>query len=164
LFLKNKNKTPKFFVPTNIRLKNDIDSVKKLNELKKWLISRCLAFVQIWQLQGYGQYNIRGNIINVPSNINYTQSILFHFPHDKTIISLLLKRQMKYKSPYLTNNVCLNFIMLALPDILNTPLYEKFGIIIHSHWFDIVATLTLGSQPKQRCEPKGKPRNHISCS
>jgi hypothetical protein len=46
---------------------------------------------------------------------------------------------MEYKSPYLTNNVCLNFIMLVLLDILNTPLYENSGITIHSHWLDIVA-------------------------
>ncbi len=31
----NKNKTPKHLVPTNIRLTNDIDSVKKLNESKE---------------------------------------------------------------------------------------------------------------------------------
>ncbi len=31
----NKNKAPKFFVPTNIRLNNDIDSIKKPNELEE---------------------------------------------------------------------------------------------------------------------------------
>ncbi len=72
----NKNKTPKLLVPTNIKLNNDIDSVKKLNELEERLVSPNLTFVQIWQLQGYGQYNIKGSIINVPSNINSTQSIL----------------------------------------------------------------------------------------
>jgi len=32
---------------------------------------------------------------------------------------------MGYKSPYLTGNVHLNLIMLALHDLLNTPLYEN---------------------------------------
>jgi hypothetical protein len=55
----NKNKTPKLLIPTNIRLNNDIDSVKKLNGLEEQLISPHLAFAQIWQLQGCGQYNIK---------------------------------------------------------------------------------------------------------
>jgi hypothetical protein len=37
LFKKNKNKTPKLLVPTNVRLNNDIDFVKKLNELEEQL-------------------------------------------------------------------------------------------------------------------------------
>ena len=54
LFIYNKNKTPKLLVPTNIKLNNDIDFVKKLNELEERLVSPCLAFAQIWQLQGCG--------------------------------------------------------------------------------------------------------------
>ncbi len=46
----NKNKTPKLLVPTNIRLNNDIDYVKKVNELKEGLISPRLTFDEIWQL------------------------------------------------------------------------------------------------------------------
>ncbi len=112
-------------------MNNDIDFVKKLNELEKQLVSPHLAFAQIWQLQGYGQYNIKGSIINVPSNINFTQSILPCFLHDEATIGLSLKRQMEYKSPYLTCNVHLNLIMLALHDLFNTPLYENSRITIH---------------------------------
>jgi hypothetical protein len=54
-------------------LNNDIDFVKKLNELEEWLILPPLTFAQIWQLQGYGEYNIQGSVTNVPSNINSTQ-------------------------------------------------------------------------------------------
>jgi len=127
----NKNKRPKLLVPTNIRLNDDIDSTKKLNELKEHLISPHLTFVQIWQLQGYGQCNIKGDNINVSSNINSTQSILPHLHHDETTIVISLKRQMEYKSPYLTSIVYLNLIMLALQYLFNTPLYENYGITIH---------------------------------
>jgi hypothetical protein len=84
----NKNKTPNLLGPTNIRLNNDIDFVKKLNELKEQLVSPRLTFVKIWQLQGYGQYNIKGSIINVPLNIDSTQSILLHLP--------MMKQQLVY--------------------------------------------------------------------
>jgi hypothetical protein len=30
-----------------------------------------LVFVQIWKLQGYGQYNIEGSIINVLTNVHF---------------------------------------------------------------------------------------------
>jgi hypothetical protein len=67
-------------------LNDPIDFVKKLNELQEQLISPRLAFVQIWQLQGYGQYCIKGNIINVLTNVNFTQSIFPYLPHDGTTI------------------------------------------------------------------------------
>ncbi len=50
-----KIKHQSFLVPTNIRLNNDINSINKLNELKERLVSPCLTFDQIWQLQSYGQ-------------------------------------------------------------------------------------------------------------
>jgi hypothetical protein len=71
---------------------NDINFVKKRNELEKLSVSPCLTFVQIWQLQGYEQYNIIGSIINVPSNINSTQLILHCLPRDEVTIGLSLKK------------------------------------------------------------------------
>jgi hypothetical protein len=146
----NKNKTTKLLVPINIRLDNEIDFVKKLNEFKKKLVSPRLTFVQIWQLQGYGQYNIKRTIINVASNINFIQSILPRLPHDEATIGLSLKRQIEYKSTYLIGNVCLNFIMLTLHDLLNTPLYENFGITIHPSWLDMF-TLSMQTNTNVPC-------------
>jgi hypothetical protein len=151
LFKKNKNKTPKLLIPTNIRLNNDTNYVNKLNELKEQLVSLRLTFAKIWQLQGYGQYDIKGSIINVPSNINYTQSILPRIPHDEATIGLSLKIQMEYKPPYLTSNVHINLIMLALHDLLNTSLYENFGITIHPHWLDMF-TLSMQTNTNVSCD------------
>jgi hypothetical protein len=44
---------------------------------------------------------------------------------------------MEYKSSHLTNNVCLNLILLALYDLFNTPLNENSRIIIHPWWLDM---------------------------
>jgi hypothetical protein len=49
--------------------------------------------------------------MSVSPNVNFIQSILPYLPQDETTIGLLLKRQMKYKSPNLTSNVCPNLIM-----------------------------------------------------
>jgi hypothetical protein len=88
--------------------------------------------------------------MNVPFNINSTQSILPRLPHDETIIGLSLKRRMKYKSPYLTSIVHPNFIMLALHDLFNTPLYEKFGITIYPCWLDMF-TLSMETNINVTC-------------
>ncbi len=70
--------------------------------------------------QGYGKYSIKKNIINVSPNVNFTQSILPYLPQDEATISLLLKRQMEYKSPNLIGSVCPNLIMTTLHDHLST--------------------------------------------
>jgi hypothetical protein len=36
--------------------------------------------------QGYGQYSIKGIIINVLPNVNFIQSILPHLPQDEATI------------------------------------------------------------------------------
>ncbi len=100
-----------------------------------------MAFAQVWQLQGYGQYSIKGSIINVTTNVNFTQSILPCRPHDDTTIGLSLKKWMEYKLPYLIGNVLPNLIMTALQDLLNTPLYKDFNISIHPQWFDMFTLL-----------------------
>ncbi len=121
----------KIKLQTNIKLNDTINFIKKFNELEKRLVSPCLAFAQIWQLQGYGQYSIKGIIINVPINVNFTQSILPCLPHDDATIGLSLKRWMEYKSPYLTSNIHPNLIMTTLQHLLNTSLYKDFNISIH---------------------------------
>ncbi len=101
----------------------------------------CLAFAQIWQLQGHGQYIIKRSIINVPTNVNFTPSILPYLPHNDATIGLSLKRWMEYKSQYLTSNVHPNLIMTTLQDLFNTVLYKDFNISIHPQWLDMFTLL-----------------------
>jgi hypothetical protein len=96
-----------------------------------------LTFAQIWQLQGCGKYSIKGSIINVSPNVNFTLSILPCLSQDEATIGLLLKGRMEYKLPNLTSNVCPNFIMTTFHDLLNTTLYKDSNISIHSQWFDM---------------------------
>jgi hypothetical protein len=50
--------------------------VSIFNKIKEHLIALHLAFTQIFQLKGYGQYGMHGSIVNVPTNINLVQTIL----------------------------------------------------------------------------------------
>jgi hypothetical protein len=70
-----------------------------------------LAFAQIYKLQRYCQYKMHGNVINVPENVDQTQSILPHLPHDGAIICVCFKKRLEYKSPYMSRNVHPNMVM-----------------------------------------------------
>jgi hypothetical protein len=58
---------------------------------------------------------------------------------------------MEYKSPYLIGNVRLNLIMLALHDLLNTPLYENSRITIHPCWL-YMFTLLMQTNSNVSCD------------
>jgi hypothetical protein len=47
-----------------------------LNKIEECLIAPCLAFVQIFQLKGYGRYGMHGSIVNISTNFNLVQTIL----------------------------------------------------------------------------------------
>ncbi len=62
----------------------------------------------------YGEYKMHANVINVPINVDETQSILSHLSHDGVTISVFLKRCFEYKSPYMSGNVHSNMTMIVL--------------------------------------------------
>jgi hypothetical protein len=111
--------------------------VSNLHELVERLITPQQAFTQIWQVERYGQFKIHGSIINVPTNVNRTQFILPHMLNDEATIGLILKHKLEYKSPYLSRNIRLNQVMLALRDLVTTPLYINAKISIKLMWEDM---------------------------
>ncbi len=90
-------------------------------ELEKGFILSHLAFAQICKLSSYGEYKMNGIVINVCKNVNKTQSILPHLPHDETIMCVYLKKHFEYKSHYMLGNVCPNMVMITIQDLIETP-------------------------------------------
>jgi hypothetical protein len=72
------------------------------------------AFAQIFQLQGYEQYGMCGNIVNVPTNFNLLQNILPRMPYDDSSIAIFFKRKLKYKSIYMLGYIHPNIVMKTL--------------------------------------------------
>jgi hypothetical protein len=97
--------------------------MSNLYELKERLIAPRQTFAQIWQVEGYRQFKIRGSIINVLANVNITQSILPCMLNDEATIGVILKHRLEYKSPYLSRNIQSNQVMVALRNLVKTPLY-----------------------------------------
>jgi len=50
--------------------------VSMLNKKKESFIVSRLAFTQIFQLKGYGQYDMHGHLVNAPTNFNLMQKLL----------------------------------------------------------------------------------------
>jgi hypothetical protein len=61
-----------------------ISSVTNLTRLEEHLISPWLTFAQIYKLHGYGQYKMKGIVINV-TNINQTKLVLPRLHDEATI-------------------------------------------------------------------------------
>jgi hypothetical protein len=99
-------------------------------------------FAQIYKLHGYGQYKMIGIFVNVPTNINQMKLVLPRLPYDEATIGIFLKGQLEYKSPYMFGNVHLNLVMLALKDLISTPLYSNLNVTIHTQWSNLFSMHT----------------------
>jgi hypothetical protein len=76
-------------------------------------------FCSIDKLYGFGQYKMHSSGINVPTNVNQTQSILSCLSHDDVARGVFLKRHLEYKLLYMLGNVHPNMVMIALHHYTN---------------------------------------------
>jgi hypothetical protein len=88
----SENKPPLYQVSNKISRNKIISLIKKLTQLEEHFVSTRFIFAQIYKLQRYGQYKMHGSVINVLANVDHTQSILSHLPHDGATIGVFLKR------------------------------------------------------------------------
>jgi hypothetical protein len=75
-----------------------------------------------------------GSGISVLTNVNQTQSILPCLPHDGVTISVVFKQCLEYKSFHMSKNNCSNVVMVALQNLIKTPLYKDLNVTIHNQW------------------------------
>jgi len=59
-----------FYVNTLQNNQLNFKFISTLNKIEECFIAPHLAFTQIFQLKGYGQYGMHGNIIHVVTNLN----------------------------------------------------------------------------------------------
>jgi hypothetical protein len=57
---------------------------------------------------------MHGSVINVPTNVDQTQSILPHLSHDGATIGVFFNQHLEYKSLYMSGNVHPDMVMVAL--------------------------------------------------
>jgi hypothetical protein len=55
-------------------------------KIENCLITPSFTFAQFFQLQGYGQYGMHINILNILTNLNLVQNVLFQMLYNDYLI------------------------------------------------------------------------------
>jgi len=71
----------------------DVNFFLMLNKIEERLITPCLAFMQIFQLKGYEQICMHGNIVKFSTNLDLVQNVLSWMSYDDSSL-VYLKRKL----------------------------------------------------------------------
>ena len=81
------------------------------------------------------QLKIHGNIVNVPTNVTHTMSMLPRLPSETGTIKVNLKRKLQYKSCALSLNVRPHKVVEAADWLMtNSSLYKDEGTSFNPQW------------------------------
>ena len=106
-----------------------------LHQLEERLIALRIPFMQIRELPRGGQYSLKGNVINVPVDIQPTVSCLPRPMDENFTVAIKLKKKLMYKKVDFKENVRPLKVLTALQWLLdNSDLYKKAGINVANNW------------------------------
>ena len=107
-----------------------------LHQLEERLISLRIPFMQIREVPRGGQYSLKGNVINVPVDIQPTVSCLPRPMDENFTIAVQLKKKLSYKKVDFKENVRPLRVLTALHWLVNkSELYKRAGVEIDVDWF-----------------------------
>ena len=110
-----------------------------LHQLEERLIALRIPFMQIRELPRGGQYSLKGNVINVPVDIQPTINCLPRPMDENFTVAIQLKKKLSYKKVDFKENVRPLRVLTALHWLMNnSELYKKSGIIVDDNWFQEV--------------------------
>ena len=110
-----------------------------LHQLEERLIALRIPFMQIRELPRGGQYSLKGNVINVPVDIQPTINCLPRPMDENFTVAIQLKKKLSYKKVDFKENVRLLRVLSALHWLMNnSELYKKSGIVVDDNWFQEV--------------------------
>lgn len=107
----------------------------KLTKLEERLVSPRLVFMQLREMPRGGQINLKGNIVNVPADVNNTVRQLPRMLDDSETIAVKFKRKLCYKHHVSYEKVRPNKVMEAAKWLVqNSPLFQSEGIVVDDLW------------------------------
>ena len=110
-----------------------------LHQLEERLIALRIPFMQIRELPRGGQYSLKGNVINVPVDIQPAVSCLPRPMDENFTVAIQLKKKLTYKKVDFKENVRPLKVLTALQWLLtNSELYKNSGINVANNWFQEV--------------------------
>ena len=111
-------KVPKLSVANGIKLPDKPPELD-LHQLEERLISLRIPFMQIRELPRGGQYSLKGNVINVPVDIQPTVSCLPRPMDEHFTIAVQLKKKLSYRKVDFKENVRPLRVLTALHWLVN---------------------------------------------
>ena len=110
-----------------------------LHQLEERLIALRIPFMQIRELPRGGQYSLKGNVINVPVDIQPTVNCLPRPMDENFTVAVQLKKKLSYKKVDFKENVRPLRVLTAVHWLVNnSELYKKSGIVVDDNWFQEV--------------------------
>ena len=135
-----KNKVPKLSVLNGMKWRNKPAQLN-LHPLEERLISLRIPFMQIRELPRGRQYCVKGNVINVPVEIQPTVNALPRQMDENFTIPVKLKKKLSYKKCDFTENVRPTAVLSALHWLMSgSELYKNSGVTIDSSWEECVTS------------------------
>ena len=124
------NKVPDLCLSNDLAFYEIPDRLKILTELEERLISPRISFIVIQILDYSKQFALKGNLVNVPMNVDTNVSILHRTFSDTQIIQLKLMRQMKNKNAFMYETIRPKVVHTAVKYLVEQELYKNEGIVI----------------------------------
>lgn len=109
----------------------------KLTHLEERLISPPLAFIQLKEFPRGGQLNLKGNIVNVPADVNTTVKLLPRMFDNTGTLPVKLKRKLSYKHVVAFEKIRPNKVFEAARWLIdNSALFRSEGVEVDSAWLN----------------------------
>ena len=127
-------RTPKMWLHNGLQFPV-VPSELNLSNLEERLVSPRLPFMHIRELPRGGQLNLRGNIVNVPADVNSTIKSLPRLINENETIMLKLKRRLSYKHHVAFENIRPNKVFEAAKWLVShSSLFQNEGICVNETW------------------------------
>ncbi|CAF1458321.1 unnamed protein product [Rotaria sp. Silwood1] len=130
------NKVPNLCLSNGLAFYEIPDCLKILTELEERLTSPRIPFMVIRTLGFCKQFGLKGNLVNVPMNVDTNVSVLPRKFSDTHTIQLKLMRQMKNKNAFMYETIRPKVVHTAVKYLVEQELYKGEGIIISDDWLN----------------------------
>jgi len=108
--------------------------LKQLTEVEQRLIAPRIPFMVIREQTRGGQFSLKGNVVNVPADIQKTVRSLPRMLNDDETIHVKLKRKVSYSSCVAQEMIRPNKVYNAVKYLVEKPLFKSEGITLNENW------------------------------
>lgn len=130
-----KNKVPPCSIGNKLKFPDIPIELQELTQLEQLLISPRIPFMQIRELPRGGQMGLKGNVVNVPADVNKTVKVIPRNMNESETIPVKFKRSLNFKNHIAFEQVRPEKIIKAAKWLVShSKLFQNEGIMINDQW------------------------------